>query len=100
MTLSRCLALLFTAALSACGPVSLAEAERQCFERARLAQQPRGEVALGVGSGGRAVGAFEVEVTSDFLTGRDPSAVYETCVVSRSGQPPSRPLYSRPDWRG
>lgn len=80
--------------------MSLAEAERQCFERARLAQQPRGEVAVGIGSGGRAVGAFEVEVTGDFLTGRDPSAVYETCVVSKSGEPPSRPLYARPDWKG
>ena len=26
--------------LGACGPISLAEAERQCFERARLAEQP------------------------------------------------------------
>ena len=86
--------------LAACGPISLAEAERQCFDRARLAQQPRGEVAVGVGSGGRAVGAFEVEVTGDFLRGRDPSAVYETCVMSKSGEPPSRPLYARPDWKG
>jgi hypothetical protein len=86
--------------LSACGPMTLQEAERQCFERARLAQQPRGEVAIGVGTGGRAVGAFEVEVTSDFIRGRDPVAVYETCVMSKSGQPPSRPLYDRPDWRG
>ena len=86
--------------LAACGPITLAEAKRQCFDRARLAQQPRGEVAVGVGSGGRAVGAFELEVTSDFLTGRDPSAVYETCVVAKSGEPPSRPLYARPDWKG
>ena len=26
--------------LSACGPITLQEAERQCFERARLAQHP------------------------------------------------------------
>jgi hypothetical protein len=95
-----CLAALLPAFVAACGPVSLAEAERQCFERARLAQQPRGEVAVGVGSGGRAVGAFEVEVTSDFLQGRDPSAVFESCVMSRSGKPPSRPLYQMPGWQG
>ncbi len=86
--------------LAACGPISVQDAERQCFERARLAQQPRGEVAVGVGSGGRAVGGFELTVTSDYLTGRDPSAVYESCVVARSGEMPSRPLYERPDWRG
>lgn len=86
--------------LAACGPMTLAEAERQCFERARLAQQPRGEVSVGVGSGGKAVGGFELNVTSDYLLGRDPAAVYETCVVSKSGEPPSRPLYARPDWKG
>ena len=86
--------------LSACGPMSLAEAERQCFERARLAQQPRGEVAVGMDSTGRAKSGLELTVTSDFLMGRDPAAVYETCVMSKSGEPPSRPLYARPDWKG
>ena len=86
--------------LAACGPMTLAEAERQCFERARLAQQPRGEVAFGVGSGGRTAAALELNVSSDYLLGRDPAAVYETCVVSKSGEPPSRPLYARSDWKG
>ena len=36
----------------------------------------------------------------DTLMGRDPAAVYETCVMSKSGEPPSRPLYARSDWRG
>ena len=47
------LLLLLPALLTACGPMTLAEAERQCFERARLAKQPRGEVSVGVGAGGR-----------------------------------------------
>lgn len=93
------LALLSLALLAACGPMSLAEAERQCFERARLAQQPRGEVAIGVGTGGPSA-SVDLTITSDYLQGRDPAAVYETCVMSKSGQPPSRPLYARPDWRG
>jgi hypothetical protein len=93
-------ALVLLGFLAACGPMTLAEAERQCFERARLAQQPRGEVSVGVGSGGRAAGGIELNVSSDYLLGRDPSAVYETCVVSKSGEPPSRPLYARPDWKG
>ena len=85
--------------LTACGPVSLAQAERQCFERAELALKPRGEVAIGVGTGGPRA-SVDLTVSSDYLQGRDPSAVYETCVMAKSGQPPSRPLYARPDWRG
>ena len=86
--------------LAACGPISLAEAERQCFDRARLAQQPRGEVAVGMTSDGRAAGGLELTVTSDYLMGRDPAAVYDACVMAKSGEPPSRPLYARPDWKG
>ena len=86
--------------LAACGPMTLAEAERQCFERARLAQQPRGEIAVGVGSGGRKAAGIGLEISSDYLFGKDPSAVYESCVMSKAGEPPSRPLYMRPDWRG
>jgi len=93
-------ALLALVVLAACGPVSLAEAERICFERARLAQQPRGEVAFGIGSDGRAAAGVSVQISGDFLAGRDPSAVYETCVMSKSGEPPSRPLHARSDWKG
>ena len=87
-------------ALTACGPMTLAEAERQCFERARLAKQPRGEVSVGAGSDGRKAAGFELNVSSDFLLGKDPSAVYESCVMSKTGQAPTIPLYARPDWKG
>ncbi len=96
----RAAALMLIAVVSACGPVPLAQAERQCFERARLAQQPRGEIAMGVGSGGRTSGSLELTVTSDYVMGRDPSAVYDACVVQAAGVSPSRPLYSFPEWKG
>jgi hypothetical protein len=86
--------------LAACGPIPLAEAERQCVERARLAQQPRGEFAVGVGSDGRPSTELSVEVTSDFLAGNDPAAVYDSCVRQRAGQAPSRPLSAQPGWTG
>ncbi len=86
--------------LAACGPISLAEAERQCFDRARLAQQPRGEAVIGVTSDSGVVGGLSLEITSDYVQGRDPAEVYETCVVSKTGGPPSQPLYARPDWQG
>jgi hypothetical protein len=85
--------------LSACGPVSLQQAERQCFERARLAQQPRGEVAVGINSDGNVGGSLELDISSDFIMGRDPSAVFDQCVYEKSGLPPSRPLYSYPEWK-
>lgn len=86
--------------LAACGPMTVAEAERQCFERARLAQQPRGAVTVGASSDGRKSAGLELHVSSDFLTGRDPSTVYETCVMAKTGQAPTIPLYARPDWKG
>ena len=91
--------LLLPLVLVACGPMSLAEAERQCFERARLAKQPRGEISVGASSDGRTAAGLELNVSSDFLLGKDPSAVYESCVMNKAGEPPSRPLYMRPDWR-
>jgi hypothetical protein len=86
------------ALLVGCGPMTVAQAERQCFERARLAAHPRGKVAIGTGSGGGVRFKGEISVSSDFLQGRDPSAIYDSCVVQKSGQPPSRPLYSLPGW--
>ncbi|MBN8632852.1 MAG: hypothetical protein J0L76_18625 [Rhodobacterales bacterium] len=86
--------------VAACGPMSLAEAERQCFERARLASKPRGEVWIGGDSNGRRIAAVDLEITSDYVLQKDPSAVYETCVMSKAGEAPSRPLYMRPDWKG
>lgn len=85
--------------LAACGPMPVERAEAMCFERARLAVQPRGEVYIGASTDGPAVGG-EVTVSSDYVQGRDPSAVYDACVYRNSGQPPRRPLYDRPDWRG
>ena len=85
--------------MTACGPMSLAEAERQCFERARLAKQPRGSVSVGASSDGRKSAGFELNVSSDYLLGKDPSAVYDSCVMQKAGEPPSRPLYLRQDWR-
>lgn len=98
--LGRAFGVVVVLLLSACGPMTVAEAERQCFERARLAQQPRGAVTVGASSDGRKSAELELHVSSDYLMGRDPSAVYESCVMAKTGQPPTRPLYARPDWKG
>lgn len=87
-------------ALAACGPIPVNRAEEQCLDRARLAAKPRGMISAGVNSDGDAMGGLKLEVSSDYLMGRDPSAIFDTCVYQKSGQPPTRPLYSFPEWRG
>lgn len=86
--------------LAACAPLPVDQAERICVEEANQALRPRGEFALGVGSGGRAVGALDMTISSDFLLGRDPAQVYDSCVKARSGQFPTRPLDDQPGWVG
>lgn len=78
-------------ALAACGPMSPDRAADLCEDRARAALGPTGEIGIGIGSGGGS-GSFEVGVTSDYLQGRDPNQVYESCVRQKTGQGPIRPL--------
>ncbi len=82
--------------LAACGPIPLAQAERECLQDARLAEQPRGYVFVDVGSDGKPAVSGEVGISTDFLAGRDPSQVYNACVKRKSGAFPSRPYYDIP----
>lgn len=90
----RPLLILLLLPLIACGPVSREQAERDCLPRARLAEQPRGEVHVGIASDGSARIGGELNVNSDFIRGADPSQVYDQCVVQKSGEMPSRPYIS------
>ena len=92
------LALVCLVPLIACGPIPVEQAEKICLERARLAQQPRGSIAIGANSDGEIVGGFDMTISADYLQGRDPAAVFNGCVQGRSGQFPSRPLYDQPGW--
>lgn len=78
--------------LAACGPVSPERAARMCEEKARAATGPTGEVSVGINNHGEVTGGVEIGITSDYLRGRDPYEVYESCVLQKSGQPPIRPL--------
>ena len=77
----------------ACTPVppSPEEVAQECEERARAAQGPTGSVTLGANSRTGLYSGVEIGVTSDYLAGRDPVAVYTDCVIRRSGQQPYRP---------
>lgn len=92
-------ALLLVPLLAACAPMSLQQAERECYRDARLAAGPSGEVRIGAagGPGGvRPVAGVSVDISTDYLAGRDPEAVWRSCVQRRSGQVPTRPFGSVP----
>lgn len=94
--MSRAAPLALLALLAACGPVPRATAERQCYDRARLAMQPRGEAWMGVTSGRGASAGLDLTISTDYLQGRDPAQVYDSCVLRRSGALPSQPFYALP----
>lgn len=85
--------------LLACGPVSVQQAERECLERARLAQKPQASVFIGVNNKGDVLKGGSFGVSTDYLAGRDPSAVFNECVKSRSGQFPTRSFTEFPPAR-
>lgn len=79
--------------LSACDlpPPDPALVADQCEERARAAQAPTGQLTLGTSSNNGNFANASVGVSSDFLHGADPIAVYERCVFQRTGELPIRP---------
>lgn len=91
---ARLLLLLPAAALlAACEPVPMTpeRAAALCEERARDAQGPTGAVTIGASSEDGPFAGARVGLSTDFLTGRDPLEVYESCVIARTGAPPVRP---------
>lgn len=85
-------AVLALVALGACSTqMSPERAAQYCEERARGAQGPTGAITIGANSNSGPFYGASVGVTSDYLAGRDPMAVYETCVVTNTGQLPIRP---------
>lgn len=84
---------------AACAPIPVEQAERACMASAQDARGPRTQVGLGVGSHGYRGGFVSVDLSSDYVMGRDPSQVFQNCVQRRSGRMPTRPLYEQPGWR-
>lgn len=85
--------------VSACGPMDLDLAERECLPKAQLAQHPRGQISVGYGSGSGVGVGVGLAFSSDYLQHRDPDQVFADCVQQRAGQPPSRSFSSRPESR-
>lgn len=84
--------------LAACGPIPVEQAERMCIDEARSAAGPRGEIGVGATTSGPSA-RVKVQVSTDWLFGRDPNEIFSRCVVQRSGQMPTRPVQDQPGWR-
>lgn len=79
--------------LAACDvpPPTPEEAALRCEERARAAQGPTGSVAVGANSEDGPYSAVSIGITADYLSGRDPLDVYNSCVIRLTGSAPYRP---------
>jgi len=81
-------------ALASCGPIPVGQAESVCAERFATKPPLSATAKAGVSSNGGTVSDFEVEFAPSVTFG-DPSAAYTSCVVRKSGEYPTRPLYQR-----
>jgi hypothetical protein len=79
----------------ACGPLSPERAADRCEERARAAQGPEIGMRMGVSSENGAFGGASLGLSLDAIQGRDPLAVYESCVMNLTGELPIRPARLR-----
>ncbi len=87
--------LIGTMALTACSPVTPQQAADRCEERARAAQAPDVDLTVGASSNDGGFASASIGVSADFLRGRDPLEVYESCVVGLTGDLPIRPVRLR-----
>lgn len=87
----RKLVVLFALAACAPAPINPERAAEICEEKARAAQGPTGRVTVGTNSRNGGFGGIELGLSSDFIAGRDPVEVYESCVFDRTGLAPIRP---------
>jgi hypothetical protein len=83
--------------LAACAavPPTPEEAADRCEARAQAAQAPTGAVSVGANSQTGMSTGISIGLSGDFLRGRDPQEVYESCVIDLTGEPPIRPARLR-----
>lgn len=82
-------------AVTGCAPITPERAADRCEERARAAQGPQIGLTLGANSNSGPFASGSIGISSDAIRGRDPIAVYESCVMNLTGAPPIRPVRLR-----
>ncbi len=80
--------------LAGCGPIPVAQAEAVCADRFAVPPPLSVTAKAGLTSNGETATDFEVEFAPSVSFG-DPSGAYNACVMRKSGEYPTRPLYQR-----
>lgn len=93
----RCATFLLVIAAAGCTPTppTPQEAADRCEQRARDAQAPNVGLTIGANSNSGPFASANIGLTSDLLRGSDPLALYESCVINLTGEPPIRPARLR-----
>lgn len=78
-----------------CSPITPERAADRCEERARAAQGPQIGLTLGANSESGPFAGGSIGISADAIRGLDPIAVYESCVMNLTGEPPIRPARLR-----
>ena len=81
--------------VAACSPITPERAADRCEERARAAQGPEIGLTLGANSDSGPFASGSIGISADAIRGLDPVAVYESCVMNLTGEPPIRPVRLR-----
>lgn len=93
--MKRVAMIVIAVAAAACSPITPERAADRCEERARAAQGPEVGLTVGANSNSGAFGSGSISISSDAIRGLDPLAVYESCVMNLTGEPPIRPARLR-----
>jgi hypothetical protein len=80
-------------AMSACAPVSVETAERQCYPQYARKPLISGEGRMGATTDG-AYTQMKLNLNLGTAVRGDASSGYDACVYRKSGRMPTRPLYS------
>lgn len=81
--------------VAGCTPITPERAADRCEERARAAQGPEIGLTLGANSDSGPFASGSIGISADAIRGLDPVAVYESCVMNLTGEPPIRPVRLR-----
>lgn len=81
--------------VAGCTPITPERAADRCEERARAAQGPEIGLTLGANSDSGPFASGIIGISADAIRGLDPVAVYESCVMNLTGEPPIRPVRLR-----
>jgi hypothetical protein len=91
----RVVIIMVAALIAGCSPITPERAADRCEERARAAQGPEVGVTLGANSNSGPFASGSIGISLDAIQGRDPIAVYESCVMNLTGETPIRPARLR-----